>query len=64
MTGLVLAFAGPLLVAAGFLPLRDSVAGAKVGMVMLLPPAMAAAVGGPAAAVTAVLVGSVMHYAF
>ena len=33
-------------------------------MVMLVPPAMAAAVGGPVAAVTAVLVGSVMHNAF
>jgi len=48
----------------GFLPLRDSVAGATVGMVMLVPTAMAAAVGGPVAAVTAVLVGGVMHNAF
>lgn len=57
----MLAVAGPLTVAVGFLALRDAVAGATVGMVMLVPTAMAAAVGGPTAAATAVAVGSAMH---
>jgi two-component system sensor histidine kinase KdpD len=61
--GLVLATAGPVLVAVAFLPLRVGIAGATVGMVMLVPTAVATAVGGPAAAVTAVVVGSVLHNA-
>jgi two-component system, OmpR family, sensor histidine kinase KdpD len=64
LTGLVLAGLGPVVVAFGFLPLRDEVVGATVGMVMLVPTALATAVGGPAAAVTAVVVGSVLHNAF
>jgi two-component system, OmpR family, sensor histidine kinase KdpD len=63
LAGLVLAGVGPALVAFGFLPLRDEVAGATVGMVMLVPTALATAVGGPLAAVTAVVVGSVLHNA-
>lgn len=59
--GLLLALVGPLLIAVTFLPFRDGVAGATVGMVMLVPTAIAAAVGGPLAAVTAVAVGSVLH---
>jgi two-component system, OmpR family, sensor histidine kinase KdpD len=51
VVGVVLALAGPLLVAVTFLPFRDGVAGATVGMVMLVPTAIAAAVGGPVAAV-------------
>lgn len=61
--GLVLALAGPLLIAFTFLPFRDGVTGATVGMVMLVPTAIAAAVGGPLAAVTAVAAGSALHNA-
>lgn len=63
VVGLLLAVAGPLLIAVTFLPLRDGVAGATVGMVMLVPTAIAAAVGGPFAAVAAVVAGSVLHNA-
>jgi two-component system, OmpR family, sensor histidine kinase KdpD len=62
-TGLALAGLGPVVVALGFLPLRDEVVGATVGMVMLVPTALATAVGGPVAAVTAVVVGSMLHNA-
>jgi two-component system, OmpR family, sensor histidine kinase KdpD len=63
VVGVVLALAGPLLIAVTFLPFRDGVAGATVGMVMLVPTAIAAAVGGPVAALSAVAVGSVLHNA-
>jgi len=63
LAGLLLALAGPALVAFGFLPLREDVVGATVGMVMLVPTALATALGGPVAAVAAVVVGSVLHNA-
>lgn len=63
MAGLVLALTGPVLIAVMFLPLRDVVAGSTVGMVMLVPTAIAAAVGGPVAAVAAVTAGSLLHNA-
>lgn len=52
---------GPLLVAAALLRVPGQVDGATVGLVMLVPTAVAAALGGPATAALAVVVGSAIH---
>lgn len=59
--GLGIAGLGPLGLALGLLPVRDHVDGAAVGLAMLVPTAVATAVGGPAAALVAVVVGSATH---
>lgn len=59
--GITVGALGPLLVAAALLPIRGQVAGATVGLVMLVPTALAAGLGGPLAAGVAVVVGSLVH---
>jgi K+-sensing histidine kinase KdpD len=59
--GLVVGSVGPLLLAVALAPFRPLLAGGTVGLVMLVPTAVAAAVGGPVAAVVAVLAGTVTH---
>ena len=60
-TGLAVAVLGPVVIAATLLPLRGQVDGAVFGLAMILPTAVGAALGGPVAAVMAVLVGSATH---
>lgn len=59
--GLAVAILLPLGLAAALLPMRDSLDGAVVGLVMLLPTALAAAIGGPITATVAVVAGSMTH---
>ena len=61
LSGIALGCVGPLLVAAMVFPVRSQVAGATVGLIMLIPTALAAAFGGPVAAAVAVIVGSATH---
>jgi K+-sensing histidine kinase KdpD len=61
VAGLAIAAVGPLLLAVALAPFRPVLTGATVGLVMLVPTAVAAAVGGPVAAVVAVLSGTVTH---
>lgn len=59
--GIAVGLLGPLLVASGLLLVPGQVEGATVGLIMLVPTAVAAALGGPLAAVAAVVAGSVTH---
>ena len=59
--GLLISTVAPVVTAAALLPARTHVDGAVFGLVMLLPTAIAAAVGGPLPATVAVVVGSVTH---
>jgi len=59
--GIFVGVIGPWLVATGLLPVRGQIAGATVGLIMLVPTALAAAIGGPLAATVAVVGGSLMH---
>jgi K+-sensing histidine kinase KdpD len=61
LVGLAVAASGPLLLAVILAPLRSLFTGGTVGLVMLVPTAVAAAVGGPVAAVVAVVAGTVTH---
>jgi two-component system, OmpR family, sensor histidine kinase KdpD len=61
VVGLAIAAVGPLLLAVALAPFRSVLTGATVGLVMLVPTAVAAAVGGPLAAVVAVVSGTVTH---
>lgn len=59
--GLAVGILLPFGLAAALLPMRDSLDGAVVGLVMLLPTALAAAIGGPIPATVAVVAGSMTH---
>lgn len=59
--GLAVAFLLPLMFAALLLPFRGTVDGAAFGLAMLIPTALAAAIGGPVPAAVAVAVGSITH---
>lgn len=59
--GVVVGLLGPLLVAGGLLLVGGQVDGPTVGLMMLVPTAVAAALGGPLAAVIAVMAGSITH---
>lgn len=61
MAGVLVAVVGPAVFAAGSLPARTHVDGAVVGLLMLIPTVVGAAIGGPVAAVIAVVEGSVLH---
>ncbi len=60
-SGLAVSVVGPLVIAAALLPARTHVDGAVFGLALLLPTAIGAALGGPVAAVVAVVEGSVTH---
>jgi two-component system, OmpR family, sensor histidine kinase KdpD len=59
--GLAIGSLGPLAVAGALAPFRDDLATGTVGLVLLVPTVLAAAVGGPVAAVVAVAGGSLTH---
>ncbi|HSK24286.1 MAG TPA: ATP-binding protein [Egicoccus sp.] len=61
LVGATVGALGPLLVAAVLIGVQGQVDGATVGLAMLVPTTVAAALGGPATAVLAVVVGSVTH---
>lgn len=61
LIGVAVGLAGPLSVAAALLPVRAQVDGATVGLIMLVPTALATALGGPLAAAVAVAAGSLTH---
>lgn len=60
-SGLLVSAGGPLVVAGLLLPARTHVDGAVFGLALLLPTAIGAALGGPVAALVAVIGGSVTH---
>lgn len=60
-SGLAIGVLGPLLIAVALVPTRGELAGAVVGLALIVPTAVGAAVGGPVAATVAVLVGSATH---
>lgn len=61
LLGVAVGILGPVLIAGGLLLVRGRVDGATVGLIMLVPTAVAAALGGPLAAIVAVASGSVTH---
>lgn len=60
-SGLAVGVVGPLVIAGVVLPARGQVDGAVVALALLLPTAIGAALGGPVAALVAVVGGSVTH---
>lgn len=60
-SGLLVSVVGPLAIAGFLLPARTHVDGAVFGLALLVPTAIGAALGGPVAALVAVVGGSLTH---
>jgi K+-sensing histidine kinase KdpD len=61
LAGTAIGVLGPLVIAGSVAPIRDQLDGGTVGLMMLVPTAVAAAFGGPLAALVAVIAGSLTH---